>query len=145
MQIVSTSELCEYCPEPHQYKVKDDRLPYKWINVCRKCKTKIRTRVFKVKMLKYKGGKCQVCGYSKCIAALHFHHLVPEEKSFALSSALSKSWILVLKELDKCVVLCANCHAEEHNAPVAPGKSMRMFRYLGDTSPKRSEDSTSRS
>lgn len=60
----------------------------------------------------YKGGKCEHCGYNKCLGALHFHHLDPTEKDFASFSTfkLEKS----KSELDKCILLCANCHAEVH-------------------------------
>ncbi len=63
--------------------------------------------------LEYKGNKCQICGYDKCIRALEFHHLKKEEKSFGLSeSGLTRSWAKILVELDKCILLCANCHRE---------------------------------
>ena len=66
----------------------------------------------------YKGGKCSRCGYDKCEAALQFHHLNPDEKEFTLSKInLNDSnftFETLLKEADKCILLCANCHAEEH-------------------------------
>jgi hypothetical protein len=64
----------------------------------------------------YKGSKCAVCGYNKCSRALVFHHLNPEEKDFGLSSrGLTRSWERIKKELDKCILLCANCHMEVHD------------------------------
>ena len=69
----------------------------------------------KIKAIKYKGGKCIVCKYNKCVRALTFHHLDPEQKDFGISaSGTSKSWEEVKKELDKCVLLCQNCHCEVH-------------------------------
>lgn len=65
-----------------------------------------------------KGGKCERCGYSKCLRALHFHHLNPNEKSFQISEAITQNstpWNVIQDELDKCILLCANCHAEEHD------------------------------
>ena len=53
---------------------------------------------------------CLICGESR-VACLHFHHV--DEKSFTISSNMSKSWKNIKKEIDKCVVLCANCHAIE--------------------------------
>lgn len=74
-------------------------------------------RLLKHKLVVYKGGKCERCGYNKCEAALQFHHLNPEEKDFTISHInpgqefnLEKLY----KEVDKCILLCANCHAEEH-------------------------------
>ncbi|MBI2337378.1 MAG: hypothetical protein HYU97_11525 [Deltaproteobacteria bacterium] len=63
----------------------------------------------------YKGGCCRSCGYNKCPEALEFHHLDPSEKDFAISQyGHSRSWERVQRELDKCVMLCANCHREIH-------------------------------
>ena len=64
----------------------------------------------------YKGGKCMICGYYKCQRSLSFHHLNPKEKDFDLSSrGLTRSWERIKKEIDKCVLLCANCHMEIHD------------------------------
>ena len=64
----------------------------------------------------HKGGKCIICGYSKCQRALSFHHLNPKEKDFDLSSrGLTRSWERIKNEIDKCVLLCANCHMEVHD------------------------------
>lgn len=65
-------------------------------------------------LIEYKGGKCEHCGYDKCMRALEFHHLNPNEKDFGLSRCLSKSISSLKKEVDKCILLCSNCHAEEH-------------------------------
>lgn len=63
----------------------------------------------------YKGGQCVVCGYSKCIGALEFHHLNPAKKDFGLSArGITRSWEKTRKELDKCILICANCHRELH-------------------------------
>ena len=63
----------------------------------------------------HKGGKCNLCGYDRCLEALEFHHLDPSQKDFAISQrGHSRSWERVRKELDKCVILCANCHREIH-------------------------------
>ena len=47
---------------------------------------KKRRSVLKEELVKYKGGKCEICGYNKCIEALEFHHLNREEKDFTISS-----------------------------------------------------------
>jgi len=65
--------------------------------------------------VEYKGGKCESCGYNKCIDALDFHHVNEKEKEFGLSqSGLTRSWERTKKESDKCVLVCANCHREIH-------------------------------
>ena len=67
----------------------------------------------KIKLIEYKGGKCQICGYNKCISALEFHHKNPEEKDFTISGQ-SKSFEKLKVEADKCVLVCSNCHREIH-------------------------------
>lgn len=67
----------------------------------------------KLKLIKYKGGKCQKCGYDKCEEALEFHHLDPTKKDFNVSKH-SFSFETMKKEVDKCILVCANCHREIH-------------------------------
>ncbi|MCC7004417.1 HNH endonuclease [Candidatus Nomurabacteria bacterium] len=63
----------------------------------------------------YKGGCCEICGYKKCQRALSFHHIDPSLKSFGLSDkGLTRSWEKTKSEIDKCILLCANCHMEVH-------------------------------
>ena len=65
--------------------------------------------------VEYKGGRCQVCGYDRCIEALEFHHLDPTQKDFGISHrGYTRSWEKVKEEVDKCILLCANCHREVH-------------------------------
>lgn len=65
-------------------------------------------------LLQLKGNKCKICGYYKCKPALHFHHKNREEKKFALSgNGLSgHTWEAILIEVEKCDLICANCHIE---------------------------------
>jgi len=72
----------------------------------------------KLEAIKYKGGKCLRCGYNQCYAALEFHHRDKNQKEFSWSKMRNRAWHKVLKELDKCDLLCANCHREEHNDPL---------------------------
>lgn len=60
---------------------------------------------------------CAHCGYNENPAALQFHHTDPAKKLAGVASLIYKSWSLVLAELDKCIVLCANCHAIHHYSP----------------------------
>ncbi len=62
----------------------------------------------------YMGGKCQKCGYDKCIAALEFHHKNPTEKEFDWNKLRKQSWGSVIVELNKCELLCSCCHKEAH-------------------------------
>ena len=68
-------------------------------------------------LIALRGGKCEKCGYDKNMAALEFHHINPEEKEFTLDarSLERNSDESILKEFNKCVLLCANCHSETHH------------------------------
>ena len=76
---------------------------------------KTNRRNAKEKLVKYKGGKCEICGYDKCVEALEFHHKNPEEKDFSISSYAVLSFKKLKEEADKCILVCANCHREIHS------------------------------
>jgi hypothetical protein len=79
---------------------------------CASCLVNDRRNNLKLRMVLYKGGKCALCGYNKCMKALTFHHIDPTTKEFNISGNHCRKWEVVQKELDKCVLLCSNCHAE---------------------------------
>ena len=61
----------------------------------------------------YKGGKCALCEYDKCIDALCFHHT--GGKKFGISAkGYTRSWKKVQAELDECILVCPNCYTEIH-------------------------------
>lgn len=72
----------------------------------------------KEKAVGYKGGCCQICKYDRCIWALDFHHIDSSKKDFTISSNCNKSWERIKIEIDKCILLCSNCHREVHNGLV---------------------------
>jgi hypothetical protein len=77
--------------------------------------TSIRRLRLKKLLVESRGGKCQICGYYKCLTALDFHHKDEKTKEFELSQrGLTRSWRKILLEADKCILLCANCHREIH-------------------------------
>ena len=67
----------------------------------------------KLRLIEYKGGKCEICGYNKCLAALTFHHRDPSKKEFSISTK-NRTLERNKEEVDKCILLCCRCHAEEH-------------------------------
>ena len=75
----------------------------------------IHRKKLKYKAVIYKGGKCMKCGYDKCYGALSFHHRNPAEKSFNISQCHTRSWAKLKLEVDKCDILCCNCHFELEN------------------------------
>ena len=82
---------------------------------CNSCLVNDRRFSLKQKCVKYKGGCCQRCQYSKSIRALCFHHLDPTQKEFQISGKHCYRWEKIKIELDKCILLCNNCHAEVHD------------------------------
>ena len=83
---------------------------------CLQCRAEAvvaRRRTVKAMLVTEAGGACAVCGYSRSTAALHFHHVDPEAKEFHLSRhGATRSIAAARAEAAKCVLLCANCHAE---------------------------------
>lgn len=73
-----------------------------------------RRHDIKSKAIEYRGGKCVICGYDRCNRALEFHHLDPNTKLMNLSSSRisSSAWEKVKSEIDKCILVCSNCHKE---------------------------------
>lgn len=102
--------LCESCKKPLTGKQK---------TICNKCCVVRARRVRKIKALEYKGGMCGLCGFSKCVRALTFHHRDPSKKEIGIGSGSAFSWKRVVVELDKCDLLCMNCHATLHCGCVA--------------------------
>lgn len=97
-----TRKYCFDCVP--QYKLGDRKQQQEAMNV--------KHRKIKAYLVEYKGGKCELCGYNKCIDALHFHH-PDDNKEFGISATFH-SIEDYKKEVDKCRLLCSNCHAEEH-------------------------------
>jgi transposase len=83
---------------------------------CRRCRMERVAewrRQAKRRLVAEAGGRCELCGYDRCMAALEFHHLDPKAKSFGLSmKGVARSFEDLKKEATKCALLCSNCHAE---------------------------------
>lgn len=81
-------------------------------------KHKQRKRQYKVDFILYKGGKCAICGLEfngENQTVFDFHHINPEDKLFEIAqSKISLTNDRMRDELDKCLLLCANCHLELH-------------------------------
>jgi transposase len=83
---------------------------------CRRCRQEAvvrRRRKVKEIVVAEAGGRCRLCGYARCLAALEFHHVDPAEKQFGVAQyGAARSIERVRAEVRKCVLLCSNCHAE---------------------------------
>jgi transposase len=96
---------------------------------CARCRVEHvadKRRRIKRQLVLEAGGRCELCGYDRCVAALQFHHVDRATKRFALSQqGVSRSMAEAREEAAKCVLLCANCHAEvESGAADSPVRSI---------------------
>lgn len=107
---------------------KTEKRPNSWCKKCVYSSQALRWKDRKRKATKLLGGKCCKCGYEKNLAALHFHHVNPKEKEFNWNKLRLKSWDKIIKELKKCILVCANCHAEIH----APEYNLEMKCFGND-------------
>jgi hypothetical protein len=86
---------------------------------CKRCRSEAvsrRRRKLKAALVAEAGGRCRICGYDKNPRALEFHHLDPLTKRMPLSAAgIAYALETLREEAKKCVLLCANCHAEVEN------------------------------
>jgi transposase-like protein len=108
--------------------------------LCRRASVLKRRRRVKEILVQEAGGACALCGYSRCIAALHFHHRDPTNKAFGVSGlGVTRSIARARAEASKCVLLCSNCHAEvENGAAGLPGEGPgKVFREPSDNTDTR--------
>lgn len=104
--ISKKQKICIECSKELTYKG----------TLCNSCKSNVQRFKLRGKILDYfEKAACSRCGYDKCSGALHAHHLDPTQKSFSISGSHTRSWKKIKDELGKCVLICANCHAEEHH------------------------------
>lgn len=82
---------------------------------CNKLHVTKSRRKTKTRLVELFGGRCIRCGYDRCPAVLQFHHRDPATKSFGIAAkGMTRKWEVLVAEAEKCDLLCANCHYEEH-------------------------------
>lgn len=92
----------------------------KYHGSCIPCEESYRKEVVEVKrkvITQMFGDKCSICEYDKCFAALDFHHIDPTQKEFKPAHLLGNFSTVarMITELEKCIMVCANCHRELHS------------------------------
>lgn len=90
---------------------------FPYCKVCDSIRVKTKQRRLKQRCVDYKGGKCQLCGYKKCLRSLEFHR-DPSKKDFSISQwnlSSQEDFEKLKSELDKCDLFCSNCHGEVHD------------------------------
>jgi len=99
---------CQLCDKTHNGK---------YVKYCNTCVSRIRRYKSKLKCVEYKGFKCENCGFTcreEEISALEFHH-ANDDKEFTLAKNMNRKWEYIKQELDKCILLCSNCHNIRHS------------------------------
>lgn len=116
---------CQLCTKPTPTNTRNRRL-------CGACRTKIRRVLAKNAAIKYLGGACARCGYDKHPAAMEFHHRNgKQDKEFTIGGVSNRKWEVIKKELEKCELLCSNCHRVEHSNRTEPEVLKEAARYKG--------------
>ena len=118
---VAKNRICEICGK--SFEIIDKGYTRKYCYECsphedENCShtqaVTIKRRAIKKALVEYKGGKCEICGYNTSMRALEFHHIDPSQKDFHPSQYLTRDFSALKKEVDKCMLVCSNCHAEIH-------------------------------
>jgi transposase len=120
-KIIENNTEYKICPQCNQkkelkthYYVKNKTYTHAWCKSCNNINTIKLQQQRKKEAINYKGGKCVKCGYNKYDGALDFHHIDPSKKDFSISRKKNCSLETIKPELDKCILLCRNCHSEVH-------------------------------
>ena len=119
--------ICKLCGK------KFKNYEYRHRTRCGSCNTKIRRFRAKAAAIKYLGGKCERCGWHENQSGLQFHHKDPIQKEFIIGNVANKSWDSIKKEMQKCILLCANCHAIEHSSKNDEKFIKEALNYKGKT------------
>ncbi len=117
---VERASTCAVCRGKHHLKG----------NLCRYCTNKIARWRLKLAMVRAKGGRCERCGWSGNPVAFDFHHVDPSLEEVSLNMA-TQSRVTMLKELEKCILLCTRCHRLEHATENRVEFWEQVFNYRG--------------
>ena len=128
MAVEEITPICKVCKTTDPIRFYRHKKSGRWHKLCRICDSERISNLYnkrKQKLVDYKGGRCQKCGYDKCLQALDFHHRDPNKKD---TYSLTKHKITdqILHELDECDLLCRNCHAEAHQLEMEEWRAMRL-------------------
>jgi len=89
------------------------------VHLCKNCRRKSRRLAYRISAADYKNNECEICGLKRNtiddLEIFDFHHKDRSNKSFELGDKIEdRSWVTIKLELDKCMMLCANCHRKQH-------------------------------
>ena len=96
---------------------------------CNSCWIEKRRGKVKTELVLFKGGKCEHCGLkSESMCVYDFHHVDPKKKDISISGSYSRAISTLMKEVEKCLLLCSNCHRIEHE------RLRSTLKFVGETS-----------
>lgn len=113
-----THKQCAKCSEVKELELFGKRKNGSPKSYCNKCSNKIINDPIKENkriLIEEFGGCCSKCGYDKNASALEFHHIESEHKDFHFGGGSLRNLDKIRKELEKCILVCANCHREIHH------------------------------
>ncbi len=105
-----TLRTCQACNRKYIYSYQAGH----GLTKCNSCKVNARRKILKQRAVQLKGGCCVRCGYNRCIESLIFHHNKGIKNFSIAAAAANRPWREIEKELELCILICANCHGEEH-------------------------------
>lgn len=112
-----TEKQCPRCTKIKSLNEFDKRPNGNICSYCKVCTNENRYAILKrhkLTLITELGKKCSICGYNKNSAALEFHHTAPEHKDFSISNTKTTNLDKIRKEMEKCILVCSNCHKEIH-------------------------------
>lgn len=118
--IIDGKKECTKCGELKELKDFYKRENNGFASKCKKCANDYytkRQKKIKIKMIEYKGGECERCSLKledTHYAVFDFHHIDPNEKDDNFKKIKFQKWEKIKKEIDKCMLVCSNCHREIH-------------------------------
>lgn len=115
----SVVKTCPDCGDKHDQKCQR----------CFRCYFRSRKKQVREKVDQIVGTECWLCGYNRCRRNLCFHHVDPGTKDFGLTTReLMLKWDRVFAEMQKCVLVCGNCHGEIHEGLITESEVVTMWR-----------------
>lgn len=109
---------CGVIQTPENSYRRSGKRSHEWQTYCRSClyeRQKARWIARKEQAIEYLGGVCEDCGQAYPRRVMQFHHRDPSTKEGEWRKIRLWAWERVTAELDKCALLCANCHCLRHH------------------------------
>ena len=119
-KVIKRKEYNDRYKQKHTERIKEQDERYRirhreQINISKRNWQKVKGRQNKLRAIEYLGGHCTDCGNKFPPYVYDFHHLDPTIKEYSVTRLMGRKWEGIVPELDKCILLCANCHRIREN------------------------------